>query len=137
MVVGVLRLTSRLLMLALGPAVFRSFLNDFWEKTPPQQFASVEAENFANYLTSLGLKVPQLNKILEFERSVTATLIDGQPRIVSFQADPLPLLRALAEGRLPDVPGQPGNFEIQVTPGGPISAVGLDIEAVRQAFPYH
>ena len=36
MIVGVLRLTSRLLMLALGPAAFRLILEDYWKATPPQ-----------------------------------------------------------------------------------------------------
>ena len=137
MVVGVLRLTSRLLMLALGPSVFRGLLSDFWTKAPPQQFSSQEADNFAEYLTKLDLKVPQLSKTLEFERAATATLIDGLPRVISFDADPLPLLRALAEGRLPDAPLQPGHFEIEVTADGPISATGLDLRDVQQAFPFH
>ena len=75
--------------------------------------------------------------MLEFERAVTATLIDGQLRIVSFDSDPLSLRRALAEGRLPETMGQPGYFEIEITPDGPINSVGLDLAAVRQAFPIH
>jgi hypothetical protein len=136
MIVSVLRLTSRLLMLALGADVFRTILADFWSKTPPQLFASSEAEAFANYLREIDLKVPQLAKILEFECAVLATLTDGQPRVVSFVIDPLPMLRALAEGHLPEVVGQPGDFEIEVTPDG-LDATGLDQEAVRQVFPFH
>lgn len=30
--------------------------------------------------------------------------------------EPLPLLRVLAEGRLPDEPGQAGVYEIELTP---------------------
>jgi hypothetical protein len=124
-------------MLALGPGVFRGLLSDFWTKTPPQQFSSLEAEHFAEYLVKLDLKVPQLMKVLEFERAVTAALIDGQPRNVSFDADPLPLLRALAEGHLPEMLVRPGYFEIEITPDGPTNTMGLDLEAVRQAFPFH
>ena len=137
MVVNVLRLTSRLIMLALGVDIFRAILEDFWSKTPPQQYASSEADAFANYLVALDLKVPQLAKILEFERAVLATLTDGQPRVVAFDLDPLPLLRALAEGHLPEVPSQSGPFEIEVTPDGPIGASGVDPEAIRQIFPFH
>ncbi len=137
MIVNVLRLTSRLIMLALGADIFRAILEDFWSKTPPQQFASSEAEAFANYLVALDLKIPQLAKILEFERAVLATLTDGQPRVVAFDLDPLPILRALAEGHLPEVPSQLGLFEIEVTPDGPISASGIDQEAIRQIFPFH
>jgi uncharacterized protein len=112
MIVSVLPLTSRLMMLALGPDVFRAILNDFWSKTSPRLFASTEAEAFAAYLEALALKVPQLTKVLEFERAVLATLIDEQPRVVVFDSDPVPMLRALAEGRLANVSGQPGRFEI-------------------------
>ena len=137
MLVSVLRLTARLLMLALGPDVFRVILADFWLKMPPQQFASSKAETFAAYLEALDLKVPQLAKVLEFERAVLATLLDERPRVVAFDSDPLPLLRALTEGHLPDVPGQLGRFEIEVTPDGPSGATGLDLGAMQQTFLPH
>ena len=135
MIVGVLRLTSRLLMLALGPAAFRTLLSDYWSKTPPQMYASVEAEAFARYLETLELKVPHLAKLLEFERAATATLIDGEVRVVQFDFEPLPLLRALAEGRLPTEPAQPGEYEIEVTPDDLPSASGLD--SLAPDFPFH
>ena len=47
MIVGALRLTSRLLVLALGPDAFRTILNDYWAKVPPQMYAVLEAEAFA------------------------------------------------------------------------------------------
>ena len=78
------------MMLALGTDVFRAILEDFWSKTPPQLFASAEAEAFAEYLRSIDLKVPQLAKILEFECAVLATLVDEQPRVTAFEFDPLP-----------------------------------------------
>jgi hypothetical protein len=43
------------------------------------------------------------------------TLLDEEARVVSFSCDPLPLLRALGEGRLPEMI-LPGEFEIEVTP---------------------
>lgn len=137
MVVSVLRLSSRLMMLALGPDIFRAILEDFWSKTPPLMFAASEAEAFAGYLTALDLKVPQLAKVVEFERAVVATLTDNQARIVSFDIDPLPMLRALTEGRLTDIPGQPGLYEIEITPDGPIGITGMDSDAIRQVFPFH
>jgi len=137
MLVNVLRLTTRLLMLALNPDVFQVILNDFWAKTPPQPFASSEATAFADYLEALNLKVPQLAKVLQFERAVMATLMDDQPRVITFDLDPLPLLRALAEGHLPDIPGQPGRFEIEVTPSGPLGITNLGLETVQQSVPFH
>jgi hypothetical protein len=137
MIVGVLRLTSRLLMLALGPQAFRTILNDYWAKTPPQIYATLEAEAFARHLEGLDLKVPHLAKLIEFERAATTTITDGQARVVQFDFEPLPLLRALAEGRLPDEPGRPGCYEIELTPDDAGSLAGLDLKAVQQTFPFH
>jgi len=137
MIVSVLRLTSRLLMLALGPDTFRAMLEEFWSKTPPQLFASSEAEAFAAYLDALDLKVPQLTKILEFERAVMATLMDDSPRVVAFDFDPLPLFRGLAEGRLKEKAGRLGRFEIEVTGDGLLNAPNLGLGPLQQAVPHH
>jgi hypothetical protein len=115
MIVRVLPVTSRFIMLALGTEAFRTILSDYWSKWTPRMYASLEAETFANYLKALDLRVPHLAKILEFERAVLATNIDGQTRIVEFDFEPLPLLRAIAEGRLPTEPPQKGAFEIEIT----------------------
>ncbi len=137
MIVGVLRLTSRLLMLALGTEAFRTILASYWLATPPQMYASLEAEAFAGHLEQLDLRVPQLAQVLRFEQAVTATLTDGQTRVVAFEFEPLPLLRALAEGRLPEEPPQAGNFEIELTADGPTAAGAIDEEALRAAYPFH
>ncbi len=137
MIVGVLRLTSRFIMLALGPQAFRTILADYWTKVSPQMYGSLEARAFAEYLEGLELQLPYLAKLLEFERAVAATLEDDRVRIVHFDFEPIPLLRALAESRLPDAPAEPGNFEIELTPDGPVGVSGLDLEEVQQAFPYH
>ena len=137
MIVSAIRLTSRLMMLALGPDIFRAILADFWSKAPPHQFSTTEVEAFAEYLRSLDLQLPQLLKVLEFERAVIATLIDGQPRLVRFDIDPFPLLRALAEGHLPDVPSQPGQYEIEIAPDGPVAVSGVDLDSTRSTLPFH
>jgi uncharacterized protein (UPF0276 family) len=116
LLVNVLRLTVRLLMLSLGEKAARTVLQAFWEETPPQMYATTEAEAFAAFLDRLNLKIPQLAKVLAFERALLATVMDDQPRVVAFDSDPIPLLRALADGRLPDIVSQPGPFEIEVTP---------------------
>jgi uncharacterized protein len=124
MVVGVLRLTSRLLMLALGPDTFRMILEDFWSKSPPHQYAATEAEEFADYLDALDLRLPKLGMVMKFERAALATLKDGHSRIVAFDLDPLPMLRALAEGRLPDIHSTIGEFEIEITPDSVYPSIG-------------
>jgi uncharacterized protein (UPF0276 family) len=137
MIVGVLRLTARLLLLALGPQAFRVILNGYWQDTPPQMYASLEAEAFADYLERLDFGVPHLAEVLRFERALTATLSDNTTRIVSFSVEPLPLLRALAAGELPSEPPTPGRFEIELTPDGPTDAFGVELAEVKAAFPYH
>jgi hypothetical protein len=137
MLVGVLRLTCRLMMLALGPDIFRTFLTDFWSKTPPHQFAIAEAEAFAEYLIAIDLNLPQLLKVLEFEQATIATLLDGQPRVVCFDSDPLPMLRNLAEGRLADTSGQPGQYEIEITSHGPVIVSGVALDSVQPILPFH
>jgi uncharacterized protein len=137
MIVGVLRLTSRLLMLALGTDAFRTILASYWLATPPQMYASLEADAFARHLEQLDLRVPHLTEVLRFEQAVMATLADGRTRVVAFEFEPLPLLRSLAEGRLLDEPPQAGRFEIELTADGPTAAGGVDEEALRAAYPYH
>ena len=120
MVVGVYRLTSRLVMLALGPDVFRAILEDFWKTAPPQQYGGTEADAFADYLLGRDLRLPQLESVLGFERAAMQTRRDGLSRVVSFGVPPVPLLRALADGVLLESPGEPGEYEIEVHDDGPI-----------------
>jgi hypothetical protein len=117
--------------------VFRAILQDYWSKFPPRQYAGSEADGFFAFLVSKNLRVPWFQKVLEFERAALLTLCDGQPRLVRFSADPLPVLRALAEGRLPDVIPQLGDYEIELTPEGPITVSGIDLKEVALTFPFH
>lgn len=137
MVVGVYRLSCRLMMLALTPDVFRTILEDFWAHEPPRQYAAPEAEAFIAYLRAKDLRLPQLAKVLEFEKAAMNTLLDGQPRVVRFSSDPFPLLRALAEGRLPEGIPREGDYEIELKPEGPVTVTGMDLDQVRGAFPFH
>ena len=137
MVVGVYRLSCRLMMLALTPAVFRAILEDFWSHEPPRQYAAVEADAFIQYLHAKNLRLPQLEKVLEFEKAAMDTLLDGQPRVVRFTSDPFPLLRALAEGRLPEGIPRVGDYEIELKPDGPVTVTGMELEQVHGAFPHH
>jgi uncharacterized protein len=111
-----LRRTTRLLLLALGEDVFRMILAEYRSRVTPQMFAATEARAFARFLRELGVNVPQLAEVLEFEVAVLETLVDGRARLVRFEFDPLPMLLALGDGRLPDEPGRAGRFEIEITP---------------------
>jgi uncharacterized protein len=137
MVVGVYRLSCRLMMLTLTPEVFRAILEDFWQHHPPRQYAASEAESFMEYLRGKNVQWPQLAKVMEFEKAVMEVLLNGEPRVVRFTADPFPMLRALSEGRLPEVIPQEGDYEIELTPDGPVTVTGIDMEQIRGAFPFH
>jgi uncharacterized protein len=114
MVVEALQLTSRLLLLSRGEAGFRALLSDFWRSSPPELFKSSEAEAFASYLEAMEIDVPCLREVLAFERTVVHALVHGEGGVVRFPYDPVPVLRALAEGRLPG-PVTKGVYEIEVT----------------------
>ena len=137
MVVGVYRLSCRLMMLVLTPDVFRAILEDFWSRTPPKQYAAAEAEAFMDYLREKGFHMPQLDKVIEFERAAMQVVFDDKPRVVKFAADPFPMLRSLAEGRLPEGIPEEGDYEIELKSEGPVTLSGIDMDRVRGAFPFH
>ena len=126
-----LKLTCRLLLLRLGEEGFRSLLADYADQVTPHAFASDEAEAFGRFLNAADVDVPHLREVLAFELSVVATLIDGIPRSTRFEFEPISLLRALGEGRLPG-PVAPGLFEIEVT--GDESTGDLDEYLARASY---
>lgn len=115
MIASNLRRTTRLLILALGEDVFRKILAEYRNRVTPNLFAATEARAFAQFIQDLGVNVPQLAEVIEFEVAVLETLLDGKTRLVGFEFDPLPMLLALGDGRLPDQPGRAGPFEIEIT----------------------
>jgi hypothetical protein len=108
-----LALTSRLVRTAAGPAFLRSLLEGYWKKEPPLSSGPLEALRFGRYLAKLALEIPYLSEVLEFERAVLASRLDGERRVVSFQHDPEVVLGALARGRVPGMP-ESGLFEVEV-----------------------
>ena len=135
MVVAVYRLTCRYLMLSLTPDIFRAILEDFWTRAAPQQYAASEAEAFFHYLRAKNLRLPYLAKLAEFEKAAMDTVLDGKPRTVRFTVDPFPMLRALADGRLPDVIPEVGDYEIELGPEGLEDPTPWLPDARQQAAP--
>ena len=131
MVAEALKLTVRLLLATRGAKVVRALLAGYFAAVPPSLFAAEEGEGFAAWLAGRGdLDAPGVAyfaPVLAYERALLATLHDGRSRVVPFPFDPLPVLRALAEGRLPDpaLVGA-GRFEVEVTPPAPEAAAGGD-----------
>ena len=137
MVAESLKLTTRLLFATVGKKRVRSLLAEFFDRVPPSLFAAEEGEGFAAWLAGRdGFAVPYLAPVLAYERALLATLHDGEPRIVAFPFDPLPVLRALGEGRLPDpaLVGT-GEFEIEVTPPGDAEPGGDESDLRALAVP--
>ncbi len=116
MLVQALPLTMRLLLANLAPEAVRLVQRDAFAHQPPRLYAALEAEAFATHVHARGLHVPHFAELVDYELALARTLIDGQPRVVSFGVEPMPLLRALAEGRLPDEVPQAGRFEIELLP---------------------
>lgn len=116
MVVQVLKLSTALLLRTVGPGVCRQMLEDAFQHHPPLLYALLEAQSFAAHVDQRGWAIPHLADLLQYEVAAAQTLIDGQPRVVRFSFEPMPLLRALADGRLPQDPLEPGDFEIEIQP---------------------
>lgn len=116
MVAKIFKLTVKYMILVLGMDVFMTIFNDFWRKTPPEQLSYKEAQNFAKYLREKDYKLPWLDRLLNYEVAILETLMDEKARVVHFDADPTPMLNALAQGKLPEMIGKLGDYEIEITP---------------------
>ena len=116
MITQVLPLTLRLLLANLGAHAVRIILLDVFAHEAPRLYAALEAEAFFDHMQRHVLRVPHLSEVLFYELAVMRTLVDGQPRVVPFEVEPMPLLRALAEGHLPEEAPRTGAFEIEILP---------------------
>jgi uncharacterized protein len=118
MVVATLTLTSRFITLCLGETQFSKLLELFWKNVPPQMFASDVASGFAAFIKNLALDIQHLDEVLSFELSCQQVLIEGSPQEVRFTCDPMQLLNALGEGRLPQAM-TPGEYSLVIDPVSP------------------
>jgi hypothetical protein len=113
MIVDALKLTSRLLMLTRGSDWFRALLEDFWTRSTPELFASSEAQAFASYLEAQRVSVPYLSEVLAFERALLLAYLSREDQTVRFEHNPVQLLEALVDGRLPEEP-RSGDYLIEL-----------------------
>jgi hypothetical protein len=114
MLVDALRLTSRLLMLS-DERLMPALLEGFFATSPPQLFASAEAEAFAAYVRARELPIAHLDEVLAYECASLRVLLHGEPQQVEFAHEPYAVLLPLVEGRLPDAPPA-GEFVVDVRP---------------------
>jgi uncharacterized protein len=115
MIVDALKLTSRLLLLSGGEELMPALLAGFFASSPPQLFASAEADAFAAYVRAQGLSIPHLDEVLAYECASLRVLLIGEPEQLAFAHEPYAVLLPLVQGRLPDAPPA-GDFVVDVRP---------------------
>jgi uncharacterized protein (UPF0276 family) len=102
MAVSVLRLSYRMLVLHLGEERVQTMFESFWARVSPEPFPSDEARNFAAHVGAQSFEIPHLDEVLAFELATHNAALMQTAQTVRFSCDPIPLLTALGEGRLPD-----------------------------------
>jgi hypothetical protein len=115
LIVEHLRLTTRLIVLHQGVPYLRSLLIRFWGMSPPQLFEIDDAEAFSEFILASPPDVPHLESVLRFEIAAHRKNTCREIVKISFSCDPLPLLTALAENRLPEQVAL-GYYELEIAP---------------------
>lgn len=100
-VVDLLRMSTRLLVLARGRGFLDECFAGFWRESSPQPFATDEAIHFGEYLLALRIDVPGLDDILRLEMATCRAVADGCAVEVVLDRDPAPLIAAIERGELP------------------------------------
>ena len=90
-----------------------------WKESAPQLFGSEEAFHFGEFLRCERLDIHGLDQVLDFELATIRTLLDGETRVVRFPFDPLPVLRALGESRMPGY-WIDREVDLEITPDPPV-----------------
>ncbi|MBZ5538124.1 MAG: DUF692 domain-containing protein [Acidobacteriia bacterium] len=99
-----MRFTITLMLAHLGPAAVHDLLNDYHISTFPEDFASGEADRFAQYLRGRLATlppVPFLANVLDFEHALIRAALYGATSRIEWSVDPAELFSALEAGRLP------------------------------------
>lgn len=114
-ITNLLRLTLRMLNLTHGVAFTNDLMRRYCLECEPENFAVLEASKFAGFLRQQALDIAHLDEVLEFECALFRIEHDNEARTVPFTCEPVALLEALGEGRLPDMPAD-GLYELEITP---------------------
>ncbi len=93
--------TARLIGLALGSDELRRLLVKFAAQQRPRLFGGSEAEAFGEFLLQEQPAIVYLAEVVAFELAVIRSRTRGLTTVVRFAYDPLVVLRALTEFRLP------------------------------------
>jgi len=110
--------TTRLLLLALGEAELRQFMDRYVAATLPVAFPTDEALCFSRYLEENPRTIPGLDDLSKFESTLIAAAADGGTKRVELSRDVEAMLDEVAMGRLPGpATERPGTvLEIVVDP---------------------
>lgn len=115
MIADVLTLTFRLLMLSTGEDGVRDCLAGYWADCPPNQAALEEARSFSEWLRGRGVGAPHAAEVAAFEVASLDVQKSGVQHVVAFSCEPMALLTALGEGRLPGEFTR-GSYELVLEP---------------------
>ncbi len=115
MCIGTMPLTCQLIVVNLGKAGLWSLMEEHWGTTDPELFATREAEGFAAFLAERRPAIQYLDEVLSYEAALLTAQRTGQTQSTWFVHDPLELLGALRDGRLPD-PEEREPMQIPVPP---------------------
>jgi hypothetical protein len=118
--VDALKLTTRLVRLALGRDALMAELRAFWAAATPSPFGADEGAALGAFLAERDLPVPHFSEVLAFERALLRIHRGSPGEVVRFTCDPAALLGALAEQHLPaSLPA--AEIELRLSPDGTIS----------------
>lgn len=116
-VIATLPFSGRLLLLTIGAGPFQALLSEYWQDNPPESFGAEEARRFATFLRTRALNIPLLDELLRFDLAAIAAIVEGLASTVPFSQDPLSVLGALAERRLPSH-SSPGLYYAELSSKG-------------------
>jgi uncharacterized protein (UPF0276 family) len=114
MIVELMKFSYRLMVLHLGEEKVLQLMHSFWQKSFPKAFVPDEVRQFSRYLKKQQLDVPNLAEVIRYELAFITSLETGKPEKVRFSSDPIPLLNALSEGKLPQSLTA-GNYLLEVS----------------------
>lgn len=110
-------LSYRLLVLTLGEMATLNLMKELWASCWPEPFAFDEMLGFATFLRqriSEGqLTVAFLDSVLNYEIANAQAQQTGKDLFVTFDCEPIALLEALSQGKLPAM-NTHGQFEVRV-----------------------
>jgi hypothetical protein len=114
MIVELMKFSYRLMVLHLGEEKVLQLMHSFWQKSFPRAFVPDEVRQFSRYLKKQQLDVPNLAEVIRYELAFITSLETGKTKKVRFSCDPIPLLNALSEGKLPQSLTA-GNYLLEVS----------------------